>query len=473
MIRFRMPFPAIRKNKCEVLKKFKNHRLRICFQVRSFYVWQHEILEERMPVEVIIGAQWGDEGKGKIVDLLSEKVDIVARCQGGANAGHSIEVGGKKYVLHLVPSGILHPHTKCYIGNGVVLDLDVLNEEIRFLESKGIPLQNRLFVSSQAHLVLPYHKLIDQYCESQTTTTVIGTTKRGIGPAYSEKVSRHNLRVGDLLYPEQFIRRFSARLNEIKKRYSEATEIQNLNALTEAEKYLAQAKRIPSMLVDVSLELNRAIKQNQSILIEGAQGTLLDIDLGTYPFVTSSNATSGGACTGLGIGPTKIDKVIGIIKAYTTRVGLGPFPTELVGEFGTALRELGKEFGATTGRPRRCGWFDTLIARYAARINGIDEFALTKLDILDSIREIEICVGYKYKSEILTEFPVDMNVLIQCTPVYESFKGWMEPISHITDYNALPMVAKDYIQRLEDLCEINFSIISVGPGRENTIFRGK
>lgn len=424
-----------------------------------------------MPVEVIIGAQWGDEGKGKIVDLLSEKVDIVARCQGGANAGHSIEVGNKKYILHLIPSGILHPHTKCYIGNGVVVDLEVLNEEIQFLESKGIIIKNRLFISSQAHLVLRYHKLIDQYCEDQSAATAIGTTKRGIGPAYSEKISRHNLRVGDLLYPEQFKQKLSTRLEEIKKRYSEAPAIQCLNTVAETESSLSLAKRILPMLVDASLELNQAIRQNKSILIEGAQGTLLDIDLGTYPFVTSSNATSGGACTGLGIGPTKIDKVIGIIKAYTTRVGLGPFPTELVGEFGTALRELGKEFGATTGRARRCGWFDTLIARYAARVNGIDEFALTKLDILDSISEIEICVGYKYKGEILKEFPVDMNVLTQCTPEYRSFKGWMKPISHITDFSALPSVAKDYIQRLEDLCEIHFSIISVGPGRENTIFR--
>ncbi|MBN2088640.1 adenylosuccinate synthase, partial [candidate division KSB1 bacterium] len=426
-----------------------------------------------MPVKVVVGAQWGDEGKGKIVDLLSEKVDIVARCQGGANAGHSIEVGSKKYILHLIPSGILHPHTKCYIGNGVVLDLDVLIEEIQFLKSKKIPLDNRLFLSSQAHLVLPYHKLIDQYFENRAATTVIGTTKRGIGPAYSDKVSRQNLRVGDLLYPEQFTKKFISRLNEIKTQYPEASEIQSLDAVKEVEKFLSQAKKILPMVIDVSLELNQAIKQNQSILIEGAQGTLLDIDLGTYPFVTSSNSISGGACTGLGIGPTKIDKVIGIIKAYTTRVGLGPFPTELVGEFGAALRELGKEFGATTGRPRRCGWFDTLIARYAARVNGIDEFALTKLDILDSIGEIEICVGYRYKGEVLKEFPVDMNVLIQCTPVYQPFKGWMEPISHITDFSALPSIAKDYIRRLEDYCEINFSIISVGPGRENTIFRGR
>ncbi len=426
-----------------------------------------------MPVKVVVGAQWGDEGKGKIVDLLSEQVDIVARCQGGANAGHSIEVGNKKYVLHLVPSGILHPHTKCYIGNGVVLDLEVLNAEIEFLASKGIPLHNRLFLSSQAHLVLPYHKLIDQYGENRTALTVIGTTRRGIGPAYSDKVNRQGLRVGDLRYPAQFTNKLTTRLNEIKLRYADAPEIQSLDAIQEAEKYLSQAQKILTMITDVSLELDRAIKQNQSILIEGAQGTLLDIDLGTYPFVTSSNAISGGACTGLGIGPTKIDQVIGIIKAYTTRVGLGPFPTELVGEFGAALRELGKEFGATTGRPRRCGWVDTLIARYAARINGIGEFALTKLDILDSIQEIEICTGYQYKGEILKEFPVDMNVLLQCTPVYESFKGWMAPISHITEFDALPSIAKDYIQRLEDLCEITFSIISVGPGRENTIFRNK
>ena len=364
-----------------------------------------------MPVEMIIGSQWGDEGKGKLVDLLSEKADVVARCQGGSNAGHSIIIDGQKYILHLIPSGILHPHTNCFIGNGVVIDPAILLEEIELLESKGVDVRNRLFISSQAHLVLPFHKMLDCVSEETSGAVKIGTTGRGIGPAYSDKVSRINLRVEDFLHDDVFKNKYTARLREIVKRFPELDQIQPENFDKIIEEDFERGKQILPLIRDVSLELNRAIDAGKNVLVEGAQGTLLDIDLGTYPFVTSSNSVSGGACTGLGIGPTKIDRVIGVIKAYTTRVGLGPFPTELGGDFGAELRELGGEYGATTGRPRRCGWFDVPIAKYAARVNGIESFALTKLDVLDTISEIKICTGYKYHDQVLTEFPTDLTIL--------------------------------------------------------------
>lgn len=423
-----------------------------------------------MPVEMIIGAQWGDEGKGKLVDLLSEKADVVARCQGGSNAGHSIIIDGEKYILHLVPSGILHPHTVCFIGNGVVIDPAVLIEEIEFLESKSVNVRDRLFVSSQAHLVLPFHKMLDCIRETSSGAVKIGTTGRGIGPAYSDKVSRMNLRIEDFLHYDVFKEKYSLRLAEVVRRYPEVEGIQPDDFQKIIDEDFQRGQQIVPLIRDVSPDLNRAISEKKNILIEGAQGTLLDIDLGTYPFVTSSNSVSGGACTGLGIGPTKINRVIGVIKAYTTRVGLGPFPTELTDDFGAELRQLGGEYGATTGRPRRCGWFDVLIAKYAARVNGIESFVLTKLDVLDTIAEIKICTGYRYGDELLTEFPTDLSVLDECTPIYESFTGWQEPITEMTTYEELPLQAKAYISRLEELCGIKFTIISVGPDRKNTIF---
>lgn len=423
-----------------------------------------------MSVEMIVGAQWGDEGKGKLVDLLSENVDFVARCQGGSNAGHSIYIDDEKYVLHLVPSGILHPHTICLIGNGVVIDPTILLEEIKFLESKGIDVRERLFISAQAHLVLPFHKKLDCILEASSGAMKIGTTGRGIGPAYSDKMNRINLRVEDFLHREIFEQKYTLRLTEIRKRYPELaeTEAADFSEIIEAD--LQRGQEIVPLIRDVSLELNRAIDARKKVLIEGAQGTLLDIDLGTYPFVTSSNSVSGGACTGLGIGPTKIDRVLGVIKAYTTRVGMGPFPTELTDDLGAQLRQIGREFGATTGRPRRCGWFDVLVARYAARVNGIEAFAMTKLDVLDSFAEIKICTGYRFGNAVLTEFPTDITVLNACTPIYESFPGWQESIRHLTTYAGLPSQAKAYIARLEALCQIKFTIISVGPDRKNTIF---
>ena len=423
-----------------------------------------------MPVQVVVGAQWGDEGKGKIVDLLSEHADLVVRCQGGANAGHSIWIDSNKYVLHLIPSGILHPHTICYIGNGVVVDPEILLEEVHLLESKGISARDRLFVSPQAHLVLPIHKVMDVINEKMAGNSKIGTTKRGIGPAYSDKIARVGFRAGDLKYPDVFRKKYHERLNQLSHSFTQLDSDQKLDIEQLISDALKMGKEMLPFLADVSIAVDNAIKANKRVLIEGAQGTLLDIDFGTYPFVTSSNSTSGGACTGVGVGPTKINEVIGIIKAYTTRVGMGPFPTELTDEAGENLQKIGKEFGATTGRPRRCGWFDTVVARYAARVNGVTSFALTKLDILDSLAEIPICIGYQYNDELLTEFPTDLHVLENCHPVYESMPGWQSDTTDLTEYEQLPQAAKNYIHKLETLCGIRFSIISVGPDRKNTLF---
>lgn len=423
-----------------------------------------------MPVQVVVGAQWGDEGKGKIVDLLSATADIVARCQGGANAGHSIWVNSEKYVLHLIPSGILHPQTRCYIGNGVVIDPEVLLNEIQFLAAKGITIDGRLGISPQAHLVFPFHKIIDSLNEQRKGVQSIGTTGRGIGPAYADKISRVNLRLEDFFTPASFREKYARRLAEIRQTFPQHPEIQQLDPEPLVTAALDFGARITPCLTDVSWELNQAIHANKTILIEGAQGTLLDIDLGTYPFVTSSNATSGGACTGLGIGPNKIDTVLGVFKAYTTRVGLGPFPTELKDGFGAKLRELGREYGATTGRPRRCGWFDAVIVRYAVRVNGIDTFALTKLDVLDALKEIKICVAYEYQGQILSEFPMNASCLDECQPIYEVLEGWQQPTSAITQYQQLPAKAKAFINRLQEVSQTPISILSIGPDRKNTIF---
>lgn len=423
-----------------------------------------------MTVNLVMGTQWGDEGKGKIVDLLSESFDIVARCQGGANAGHSIEINGEKFVLHLIPSGILHPHTECYIGNGVVLDPFTLLEEIEFLEAKGIDISERLFISHYTHLVLPYHKVLDQAYEMNTENTKIGTTCRGIGPAYSEKAHRTNIRLGEMLDLDRFKQRLEKKIDDNNLLLERIYHLPQLDKNQTIENCLEIIPKLRHLIADVSLRINQAIDKGKRILIEGAQGTLLDIDFGTYPYVTSSNAVSGGACTGLGIGPTKIDSVMGILKAYTTRVGLGPFPTELNDKFGEEMRRLGNEYGATTGRPRRCGWFDAIIARYSARINGIDAFALTKLDVLDTIKEIQVCTGYDYRGEILTEFPADIKVIENCKPVYRMFKGWQKTTRHSTSSNDLPQNAQYYIQAIEEMIQTKISIISLGPQRDQTIF---
>ncbi len=422
-----------------------------------------------MSVKIIVGAQWGDEGKGKIVDLLSEQVDIVARYQGGANAGHTIVIDGEQYILHLVPSGILHENTICVIGNGVVIDPLALLEEIEFLKSKGISVDGRLWISHRAHLIMPYHKLLDQAKESKDADRKIGTTGRGIGPAYVDKVNRMGIRIVDLLDRdtlEEKLRTNIKEKNEILKKIYKEKEIDVDQIINE---YLDFDKKIDPYIKDVSTFLNESLKDGKQILLEGAQGTLLDIDFGTYPYVTSSNPTSGGACAGVGIGPTKIESVLGVIKAYTTRVGMGPFPTEIGDEEDFDLRDLGGEYGATTGRPRRCGWFDAVIAKFAVQVNGLDSFALTKLDVLDTLEEVKVCVAYKYKGKTITTFPSEMRILENCEPVYESFPGWQKPTSGIRSYQDLPANAKGYLDAIKNLTQTDFSIISVGSGREQTI----
>lgn len=424
-----------------------------------------------MAVQIVIGAQWGDEGKGKIIDSLSERSDVVARYQGGANAGHTVVLGAERYILHLIPSGILHPHTTCYLGNGVVIDPAALLHEIDLLTKKGITVAGRLFISPRAHLVMPYHKLLDQSRESADEHHKIGTTGRGIGPAYVDKVHRMGIRIVDLL-DEAALR------EKIIHNLQEKNAI--LNALygqspLEAEKilheYRALDERLAPYITDVARALHLAIAEGKSILCEGAQGTLLDIDLGTYPYVTSSNPTSGGACTGLGIGPTKIDRVLGVIKAYTTRVGMGPLPTEIAPESGIDLRTLGAEFGATTGRPRRCGWFDAVVANYAVQVNGIAAWAVTKLDVLDTLPEIKICTAYRYRGKDYHTFPADLAVLEQCEPVYETHAGWRQPTSSARAFEELPLHAQRYLRRLTELTQTPIEIVSVGAQREQTIFR--
>jgi len=424
-----------------------------------------------MSVNVIVGSQWGDEGKGKVVDLLSKDADIVARFQGGANAGHSIVLSGEKYILHLIPSGILHPQTICVIGNGVVIDPVVLLDEIRFLESKGIKVSDRLLISHRAHLIMPYHKLLDQAQEDFFTADKIGTTGRGIGPAYVDKFNRTGIRIVDLLDKETLTQKIQLNINQKNQILEKIYKREQLDAKAIIQEYLSFDKKMNEYIADISIYMNQAIEDKKRILIEGAQGTLLDIDFGTYPFVTSSNPISGGACTGLGIGPTCIHRVIGIIKAYTTRVGHGPFPTEFFGDMSDQMRELGDEYGATTGRPRRCGWFDAVIANYAVRINGLNCFALTKLDVLDTLAEIKICIAYRLKQKQITNFPADLTTLKQCQPEYITVPGWEKSTKEITSYNNLPANAKKYIETIENQVQIPISIISVGPDRDQTIFR--
>lgn len=422
-----------------------------------------------MTVKIVIGAQWGDEGKGKIVDFLSEKADYVARYQGGANAGHTVLVDGEEYILHLVPSGILNPKTICLLGNGLVIDPVALMDEISLLEKKGIRVKGRLFISPKAHLIMPYHKLMDGMSEKSMGETAIGTTGRGIGPAYVDKTNRKGIRILDLLDRDHFAELLKTNVRKkneiIKKVYGEST-IDFDSILSE---YLDFDKQIDPYIKDVSLMLNEAIASGKNVLIEGAQGTMLDLDHGTYPFVTSSNPVAGGASTGLGIGPTRIDKVIGVIKAYTTRVGNGPFPTELDDEEGQKLRNEGGEFGATTGRSRRCGWFDAVLARYSSQVNGFDEFVVTKLDVLDTFDEIKICTSYKLDEKVIENFPADSHQLKYIVPVYEVMPGWKSSTKDIRDWDKLPENARKYIRRLEKLSGVKITMVSVGPGRTENI----
>lgn len=422
-----------------------------------------------MATTILVGAQWGDEGKGKIIDVLTEQADIVVRYQGGNNAGHTVEVGSEKYVLHLIPSGILYPGKLNVIGNGVVVDPVALWEEIEGLRRRHVAVDNNLFVSETAHMVMPYHRLLDEIREEQKGHRKIGTTKRGIGPAYADKVARTGLRIGDLLAPERFAERLRRKVrenNEIFKAFGHRP----MAFKTIYEQYLAVGQKLKPFITDTVTLLNRAVRDNKNILFEGAQGTHLDIDFGTYPFVTSSNATAGGACTGSGIPPNRIDRVVGVMKAYTTRVGEGPFPTELHDEHGTALRETGREFGATTGRPRRCGWFDAVATRYAVMVNGINDLAVTKLDVLDNLPKIKVCVAYKCGRRLWETMPTDLDVLMRCQPVYQEFDGWQCSTRHILEFDQLPKRARVYLQRIAQLSGARLSIVSVGARREETIF---
>lgn len=416
---------------------------------------------------IVVGAQWGDEGKGKIVDLLTGHFDIIARYQGGHNAGHTVMLGGEKYVMHLIPSGILHPDKKCVIGNGVVVDLAALKDEIEQLRAAGIECRGRLFVSNRAHVILPYHRAAEEIDEERRGKRRIGTTMRGIGPAYEDKMGRRGVRISDLSRPAVLRSLIQENLREITSRHPEAGERLSLESLyTET---LAIAGELSEYFADSALYLNRAMDQGRSVLFEGAQGTLLDVDHGSYPFVTASNATAGGACTGTGVGPTRIDGVVGIVKAYTTRVGEGPFPTELEDSVGQEIRRRGQEFGASTGRPRRCGWFDAVVARYARLINHLDTLVVTKLDVLDTMDEISICTGYRYKGQLLDSFPPDLEVLGNCRPDYLRVPGWRQRTAGSREFGDLPQIAKDYLQRLSDLVGTEISVVSTGPDRTETV----
>ncbi|NUO62274.1 MAG: adenylosuccinate synthase, partial [Gemmatimonadaceae bacterium] len=412
------------------------------------------------------GAQWGDEGKGKLVDVIAERADWVVRYQGGANAGHTVHIGEKSFVLHQIPSGILHPGVRCAIGNGVVLDPDTLMSEIDELVEDGVDVEGRLYVSDRAHLVLPYHKLVDG---ESSASKEIGTTGRGIGPAYEDKVARRGVRVLDLRHP--------ARLRQLVERGVEHANAQlehgKSGKRVSVEETLALLERLAPRLLglaeDVGLVMHRAQKGGAAILLEGAQGSLLDIDHGTYPFVTSSNTTSGGAAVGAGVAPTTLDAVLGVVKAYTTRVGNGPMPTELDAPLGEEMRRLGNEFGATTGRPRRCGWFDAVVVRYAARVNGLTGLAVTKLDVLDTFDKLAICTGYEVDGEVHTEFPGDVAALEKLVPRYEWFDGWKRPTNEARRLSQLPGAARRYIDRIEELCETPISYVSVGTRRDQII----
>ena len=425
-----------------------------------------------MAAVVLIGSQWGDEGKGKITDFLAEKANVVVRYQGGNNAGHTVVANGEEFKLHLIPSGILYEDKTCVIGNGVVIDPNVLLEELDYLAERGIK-TGKLLISSNAQVIMPYHMVLDGLEEEARGERKIGTTKRGIGPAYMDKASRIGIRIIDLLDKEEFADKLRQNLVEKNNLFVKVYGKEALRFEDIYETYLGYAERIRPMVTDSSLAIDTSIRAGEKVLFEGAQGTLLDIDHGTYPYVTSSNPIAGGACIGAGVGPTRINGVVGVIKAYTTRVGEGPFPTELLDKTGEEMRANGHEFGTTTGRPRRCGWFDAVIARYTARVSGLTDFAVTKLDVLTGLDKLKICVGYRVDEEIITEFPQSQKIFKQCQPVYEELSGWKEDLTHVRRFEDLPKAAQDYVLRIETLTGVPATLVAIGPGREQTIVRGE
>jgi adenylosuccinate synthase len=421
-----------------------------------------------MPAVILLGAQWGDEGKGKATDLLGDRVDYVVRYQGGNNAGHTVVIAGEKYALHLLPSGVLTPGVVPVIGNGVVVDPAFMLQEIDYLAGRDVD-TSKLLLSGNAHLIMPHHKTLDRVTERFLGKSQIGTTGRGIGPAYGDKVARQGVRVQDLFDPGILQAKLELALREKNQVLAKVYNRKGIDVQQVVDEYLGYADRIRPYVTDTSLVLDRALRDGQVVLLEGGQGTLLDVDHGSYPFVTSSNPTAGGACAGAGIGPTHVSRVIGILKAYTTRVGSGPFPTELLDDMGERLRNVGGEFGVTTGRNRRCGWFDAVIARYATRVNGLTDFFLTKLDVLSGLERIPVCVAYRVGGEVVAEMPVSQTDFHHAEPVYEELPGWSEDITEVKSFEDLPKNAQGYVKALEDMSGAPISAIGVGPGREQTL----
>ncbi|HLR74384.1 MAG TPA: adenylosuccinate synthase [Virgibacillus sp.] len=416
---------------------------------------------------VVVGTQWGDEGKGKITDFLSQNAEVVARYQGGNNAGHTIVFDGVTYKLHLVPSGIFFADKTCVLGNGMVIDPKAFVEEVSYLHGHGVSTDN-LRVSNRAHVILPYHIKLDILQEEEKGALKIGTTKKGIGPAYMDKSARVGIRIADLLNKDIFREKLEQNLREKNRLFEKVYEVERINVEDVFEEYYDYGQQLAKYVCDTSVVLNDALDDGKRVLFEGAQGVMLDIDQGTYPFVTSSNPVAGGVTIGAGVGPTKIDSVVGVSKAYTTRVGDGPFPTELTDEIGDQIRKVGKEYGTTTGRPRRVGWFDSVVVRHARRVSGITDLSLNSIDVLTGIETLKICVAYKYKGEVIHEFPASLSMLAECEPVYEEMPGWTEDITGVRSIHELPENARHYLERVAQLTEIPLSIFSVGPDRTQT-----
>lgn len=425
-----------------------------------------------MPAVVVIGTQWGDEGKGKIVDHLAEQADVVVRYSGGSNAGHTVVVNDKSYKLQLLPSGILYKGKTCVVGNGVVVAPESIIKEIRGMQERGIDVSG-LRISDRAHVVMPYHKKLDALQEEALGDAKIGTTKNGIGPCYMDKAARVGIRVTDLMDAEVFEKKLARNMAEKNKLFTAVYGAEPLDYETVLNEYKEYAKILAPYVTDTATLLHQAIARGEKILFEGAQATFLDLDHGTYPFVTSSNPVAGGVCTGAGIGPKAINTVVGVVKAYSTRVGEGPFPTELLDETGDKIRERGHEYGTVTGRPRRCGWLDARVVRYAAMLNSLDYLAITRLDILDELPSLKICVGYRYHGRLLDEIPASLKVLAEVEPVYEELPGWQQDITGIRKYEELPLNARRYVERLSEVTGVPIGVVSVGPGRDQTILLHK